>query len=157
MGGAFKKYKNQKKTADKQGNPREKGGIVGAFCRTYSVVDATKKFLSDTYVPCADENRYTYVKGSTSGGLVIYENGDFAYSHHGTDPASGKLCNAFDLVRIHKFWELDEDVKDGTPVVKLPSYQVMMDFSRKDEEVKQTIGQEKLSTAKEDFIEIDDS
>ncbi|KOF56138.1 phage-like protein [Clostridium sp. DMHC 10] len=149
--------KIREKSADKQGNPREKGGIVGAFCRTYSVVDAIEKFLSDTYVPCADENRYTYVKGSTSGGLVIYENGDFAYSHHGTDPASGKLCNAFDLVRLHKFGELDEDVKGGTPVVKLPSYQAMMDFSRKDEEVKQTIGQEKLSTAKEDFIEIDDS
>lgn len=149
--------KIREKSADKQGNPREKGGIVGAFCRTYSVVDVIDKFLSDIYVPCADENRYTYVKGSTAGGLVIYENGDFAYSHHGTDPVSGKLCNAFDLVRLHKFGELDEDVKEGTPVVKLPSYQAMMDFSRKDEEVKQTIGQERLSTAKEDFIEIDAS
>lgn len=151
-----KSVKMREKIADKQGNPREKGGVVGAFCRTYSVIDAIDKFLSDVYVPCAGVNRYTYTKGSTAGGLVIYENGDFAYSHHGTDPVSGKLCNAFDLVRFHKFGDLDEDVKEGTPVVKLPSYQAMMDFSREDEEVKHTIGEERLSIAKEDFMDMDD-
>ena len=148
--------KKREKLADKQGNPREKGGIIGAFCRSYTVMDAVEKFLSDTYVPCADKNRYTYTKGSTSGGLVIYENGDFAYSHHGTDPVSGKLCNAFDLVRFHKFGSLDVDVKEGTPVVKLPSYQAMMDFVRKDEKVKVTLGEERLSAVKEDFTLIND-
>ncbi|WP_446898819.1 VapE domain-containing protein [Clostridium sp. LBM24168] len=148
--------KKREKLADKQGNPREKGGIIGAFCRSYTVMDAVEKFLSDIYVPCADNNRYTYTKGSTSGGLVIYENGDFAYSHHGTDPVSGKLCNAFDLVRFHKFGSLDEDVKEGTPVVKLPSYQAMMDFVRKDEKVKVTLGEERLNAVKEDFTLIND-
>ncbi|WP_187115136.1 virulence-associated E family protein [Clostridium tyrobutyricum] len=148
--------KKREKLADKQGNPREKGGIIGAFCRSYTVMDAVEKFLSDIYVPCADKNRYTYTKGSTSGGLVIYENGDFAYSHHGTDPVSGKLCNAFDLVRLHKFGSLDEDVKEGTPVVKLLSYQAMMDFVRKDEKVKVTLGEERLNAVKEDFTLIND-
>lgn len=148
--------KKREKLADKQGNPREKCGIIGAFCRSYTVMDAVEKFLSDIYVPCADKNRYTYTKGSTSGGLVIYENGDFAYSHHGTDPVSGKLCNAFDLVRLHKFGSLDVDVKEGTPVVKLPSYQAMMDFVRKDEKVKVTLGEERLSAVKEDFTLIND-
>ncbi|WP_195509889.1 virulence-associated E family protein [Clostridium tyrobutyricum] len=148
--------KKREKLADKQGNPREKGGIIGAFCRSYTVMDAVEKFLSDIYVPCADKNRYTYTKGSTSGGLVIYEDGDFAYSHHGTDPVSGKLCNAFDLVRLHKFGSLDEDVKEGTPVVKLPSYQAMMDFVRKDEKVKVTLGEERLNAVKEDFTLIND-
>ncbi|MFL0251962.1 VapE domain-containing protein [Clostridium neuense] len=144
--------KIRKKSADRQGSPGEKAGIVGAFCRTYSVPAAIDKFLSNIYVPCVDKNRYTYAKGSTSGGLIIYENGDFAYSHHGTDPVSGKLCNAFDLVRLHKFGELDSEVKEGTPVVKIPSYEAMMDFIRKDEEVKCTIGKEKLKAAKEDFM-----
>lgn len=147
--------KIREKSADKQGNPRNKAGIVGAFCRTYSVVDVIEKFLSDIYVVCDDKNRYTYAKGSTCGGLVIYEKGDFAYSHHGTDPVSGKLCNAFDLVRIHKFGSLDEDVKEGTAALKLPSYEAMMDFSRKDEEVKHTIGEERLKTAKEDFTDME--
>ena len=40
---------------------------------------------------------------------IIYEDGKFAYSNHATDPVSGILCNAFDLVRIHKFGDLDED------------------------------------------------
>ncbi|AKA72319.1 virulence-associated E family protein [Clostridium scatologenes] len=143
--------KIREKSADKQGKPREKSGIVGAFCRTYSVVDVIEKFLSDIYVPCADENRYTYAKGSTSGGLVIYENGDFAYSHHGTDPVSGKLCNAFDLVRLHKFGELDEDVKEGTLVNRMPSFKAMQELSMKDNEVKRQITEEHIKNAREDF------
>ena len=45
------------------------------------------------------------------GGAVLYDGGNFLYSHHATDPASGKLCNAFDLVRLHKFNEEDYDAK----------------------------------------------
>lgn len=148
--------KKREKLADKQGNPREKGGIIGAFCRSYTVMDAVEKFLSDIYVPCADENRYTYTKGSTSGGLVIYENGDFAYSHHGTDPVSGKLCNAFDLVRLHKFGNLDVDVKEGTPINRMPSFKAMQEFSMKDNEVKRQIAEEHIKNAREDFAAGDD-
>ncbi|EYE88012.1 virulence-associated protein E [Fervidicella metallireducens AeB] len=147
--------KERKKLADKQGNPREKEGVVGAFCRTYSVTEAIEKFLSDVYTPCEDANRYTYAAGSTAGGLVIYENGDFAYSHHSTDPISGKLCNAFDLVRIHKFGELDDEAKEGVPVNKLPSYKAMVDFAVKDKDVRKQIVSEKLDSAKDDFKDED--
>jgi predicted P-loop ATPase len=147
--------KERRKLADKQGNPKEKDGVVGAFCRTYSVTEVIEKYLSDIYTPCEDPNRYTYVAGSTAGGLVIYENGDFAYSHHSTDPISGKLCNAFDLVRIHKFGELDETVKEGTPINRLPSYKAMVEEALKDKEVKITLGKEQLSLTKEDFKEED--
>lgn len=141
----------RKKLADKQGDPKAKDGIVGAFCRTYSVVDVIEKYLSDVYAPCEDPNRYTYSDGSTSGGLVIYENGDFAYSHHSTDPIAGKLCNAFDLVRIHLFGDLDETVKEGTPINRLPSYKAMVEEALKDKQVKLTLGKEQLSLAAEDF------
>ena len=30
-------------------------------------------------------------------------------SYHGSDPASGQLLNAFDLVRVHKFQNVKED------------------------------------------------
>ena len=112
----------------KQGDPLTKKGVVGAFCQVYSVEDAIAEFLSDVYVQC-DNGRYTYKSGSTSGGLVIYDDGRFVYSHHGTDPAGGRLCNAFDLVRIHKFGDLDEDAEYGTPGSKLPSYAAMCDFA----------------------------
>lgn len=61
--------------------------------------------MQDVYAP-AGEGRYTYSNGSTAAGLIVYDD-KFAYSHHGTDPAGGRLCNAFDLVRIHKFGHLD--------------------------------------------------
>ena len=80
----------------KQGDPLEKTNIVGSFCRTYDIHQAIETFLSADYKACDVDNRYTYVNGSTSAGLVIYQD-KFAYSHHSTDPASGHLCNAFDL------------------------------------------------------------
>lgn len=146
---------DRKKQADRQGNPREKNGIVGAFCRTYDVIDVIEKHLKDVYTPCSDPNRYTYTEGSSAGGLIIYGDGDFAYSHHGTDPISGKLCNAFDLVRLHKFGDLDEDAKDGTPINKMPSYLAMQELAIADKEVKRIIVNEKIESAEHDFTDED--
>lgn len=144
---------DRKKLADKQGDPKAKDGVVGAFCRTYSVTDVIEKYLSDVYSTCDDPNRYTYSAGSTAGGLVVYEYGDFAYSHHSTDPIGGKLCNAFDLVRIHLFGDLDETVKEGTPINRLPSYKAMVEEALKDKQVKLTLGKEQLNLAAADFEE----
>ena len=83
----------------------------------------------------------TYTEGSTSGGLVIYDD-KFGFSHHGTDPASGILCNAFDLVRIHKFGELDQDAKDDTPANRLPSFTKMNEFASNNSKVMETVGKE---------------
>lgn len=134
----------------KQGDPLEKTGIVGAWCRTYSISEAIENFLGDAYEQCDVEGRYSYKEGSTAAGLVVYED-KYAYSHHGTDPVSGKLCNAFDLVRLHKFGLKDEDVRDGTPGNKLPSYTEMIAFASKDKQVIKQIGIEKLNDASEDF------
>lgn len=141
----------RKRLADKQGDPREKKGIIGAFCRTYTVTDVIDKFLKEVYKPCDDPNRYTYIDGSSAGGLIIYSEGDFAYSHHGTDPISGKLCNSFDLVRLHKFGDLDEEAKEGTPISKMPSYIGMQELAREDTEVKKIIASERIGSASEDF------
>ncbi|WP_164948456.1 virulence-associated E family protein [Clostridium sp. FP2] len=147
--------KRREKLADKQGNPSEKGGVVGAFCRTYNILGVIEKFLSEVYVTCVMENRYTYTKGTTAGGLVIYEKGDFAYSHHGTDPASGKLCNAFDLVRLHKFGGLDDETREGTPMNKMPSFKAMQELAMKDSCVKSQIALEHINEASEDFSSVD--
>ena len=138
------------KSKKKQENPREKGGIIGAFCRCYDVPSVIDNFLSDIYEPCAN-GRYTYKAGSTSAGVVIYENGDFAYSNHATDVASGQLCNAFDLVRLHKFHHLDEDAQPNTPVSKMPSYSKMCEFAQNDVNVKKLILQEKSREVEQDF------
>ena len=134
----------------KQGDPLEKQGIIGAWCRTYNIHDVIDKFLSDVYDSCDIDNRYTYKEGSTSAGLVVYDD-KYAYSHHGTDPVSGKLCNAFDLVRIHKFGLKDEDAKEGTPSNKMPSYTAMLDFTTEDVLVRKQLGSERLKEAGETF------
>lgn len=136
---------------DKQGDPLEKAGLVGAFCRLYSIHDVMDTFLADVYSPCdGDDGRYTYREGSTAGGLVVYDD-KFAYSHHGTDPTSGKLCNAFDLVRIHLFGLRDEDSAASTPINKKPSYLAMLDFTSKDAKLRSVIAKERNEEALRDF------
>lgn len=142
----------KKRAAKKQGDPLEKDGLIGAFCRTYDIRSAITTFLADVYEPCREENRYTYIKGSTAGGLVTY-NDRFAYSNHATDPCSMQLCNAFDLVRIHKFHDLDAEAKPETPVNKLPSWVAMMDFIRKDSDTIKTMDMERIRDFEEDFEE----
>ena len=136
--------------AKHQGDPTAKPGVVGAFCRTY-VEQAIERFLPDRYTPCEMPGRYTYVGGSTSAGLVIYDGGLFAYSNHATDPVSGRLCNAFDLVRLHLYGEQDSEAAADTPVNKLPSYTAMVELARTDEAVKLTSARERLEQARGDF------
>jgi predicted P-loop ATPase len=110
------------------GDPCDKPGIIGLFCRTYDVPSAIDEFLPDVYED-AGPDRYTYTKGSTAGGARVYNNGAYLYSSHATDPAGGQSCNSFDLVRIHKFGHLDDVSGEDTPVTKLPSYSAMEDWA----------------------------
>ena len=142
--------------AKKQGDPTAKDGVVGAFCSTYSVEDAIEEFLPDVYEKC-DDGRYTFKGGSTTGGLVLYDNGLFAYSHHGTDPASGKLCNAFDLVRIHLFGNQDDAAAPGTPSSRLPSFVAMADEALQIPEVREELARKRLQKISEQFDEDDAS
>ncbi len=141
----------RQKAAERQGDPRTKPGMVGAFCRCYDVEAAIARFLPEKYTACAMPGRYTFTGGSTAAGLVIYDGGLFAYSNHATDPASGRLCNAFDLVRLHLFGTQDEDASPDTPVNKLPSFVAMTDLAREDEAVKVLVTKERLAAAKKDF------
>ncbi|CAM5662520.1 Virulence-associated protein E OS=Lysinibacillus sphaericus OX=1421 GN=LS41612_04535 PE=4 SV=1 [Lysinibacillus sphaericus] len=88
---------------------------------------------------------------STVGGAVIYEDGLFLYSHHATDPCSGKLVNAFDLVRLHKYGDLDDEAKADTPVNKLPSFMQMGSFALNDAGVAAVMNQERYERAVADF------
>ena len=133
----------------KQEDPEDKKGIIGVFCRTYTIQEAIETFLSDVYTP-AGEGRYTYINGSTAAGLIVYDD-KFAYSHHGTDPAGGRLCNAFDLVRIHKFGHLDTGKEKEDKDKK--SFKAMEEFASKDSTTKKRIAEEKFAEAKFEFAE----
>ena len=140
----------RKKQADKQGDPLAKRGIVGAFCRTYSITEAIAKFLPDVYTQTAKEDRYTYAAGSTAAGLVVYDGDVFAYSNHSTDPAGGQLCNAFDLVRLHKFGHLDDGKEDKSGKDR-PSYSAMATFASEDQSVSLTLANDTRARAVLDF------
>lgn len=123
-----------------QQDPLLKKGIVGAFCRVYPIEDAIETFLSDVYEPSAMEGRYDYTPADSSAGVVIYE-GKFAYSFHATDPVCGKMLNAFDLVRLHKFSDLDEKA----------SFKAMCEFAVSLDKVKIQIDEERKNEAAADF------
>lgn len=134
--------------AAKQGDPTEKPGIVGAFCRVYDVPAAIEAFLPGIYIPVDDgSGRLTFIGGSTTGGAIVYDDGQFLYSHHATDPTGGRLVNAFDLVRLHKFGDQDDEAKPGTPTNKLPSSTAMSDFAMRQDAVGSLLMQERHQKA----------
>ena len=143
-----------RKTAAKQKDPLTKGGIVGAFCRAYTIQEAIEAFVP-TYTPCDEPNRYTYTEGSTAAGVVVYED-KFTFSHHATDPASSQLCNAWDLVRLHQFHELDDGIDPDTPANSRPSYRAMAQLASEDKRVKAQIVTDRMAEAAEDFDVVTD-
>lgn len=85
------------------GDPREKPGLIGEFCRAYTVPEAIERFIPQSYKE-AGRDRWTYAGGSTRGGMVVYDGGLWCYSNHATDPAAtGHLVCAYDIVRLHRF------------------------------------------------------
>lgn len=125
-----------------QKDPLEKAGVVGAFCRAYSIEDAIGEFLSKVYEPSAMEGRFDYIPADSSAGVVVY-GGKFAFSHHATDPVCGKLLNAFDLVRLHLYPGMDEKT----------SFKAMSDFAVKDARVKEQFASERKAQALSDFTD----
>ncbi|MGL5972277.1 MAG: hypothetical protein ACRCZK_00865 [Oscillospiraceae bacterium] len=68
-----------------QSDPLAKDGMVGVFCRTYTISAAIEEFLQGTYSPSAVTGRYDYTPADSAAGVVIYDD-KFAYSHHTSDP-----------------------------------------------------------------------
>lgn len=118
------------KEMKRAGNPLDKMGAIGVFCRAYDIHEAIENFLLDKYTH-AHGDRYTFTGGSTAAGAITYDN-VFLYSHHNTDPCGSMLCNAFDLVRIHLFGDIDDKEDEKKDVTKRPSYAEMLKLVDKD-------------------------
>ena len=140
------------KLAVKQGDPEAKPGIVGAFCRTYDIYRAIDELLPGIYEAVDNEkDRYTYLGGSTTGGAIVYDNGKFLFSHHATDPCSGRLVNSFDMVRLHRFGDADDVSDASTPANRLPSYKRMLEYANSLDDVAVLLMQERYDSAIADF------
>ena len=131
--------KKQDKTQEQQPQQQEQMSKDNA----QQMLDA---FLQDVYEPTDKEDRYHLIESSSMAGVEIKEGGKFAYSHHAKDPAYLKLCNAFDLVRIHKFGELDDKA----------SFKAMCDFALTIDSVKVEALEERRRQAGEEFADGED-
>ena len=134
-------------TQQKVQDPLEKEGTVGIFNRVFfPVTRALETFLAGVYEPTESESRWHLIASSSIAGVEIKDE-NFVYSHHAKDPAYLKLCNAFDIVRVHKFGDLDDKA----------SFRAMCDFAMRQDEVKIVAANERLSEAEKDFAEsVDD-
>lgn len=115
-------------TAEMQlADPRLKDGFVGQFCTFVGGIESAIEMFGLPYVNEGGE-RWTYTRGESANGFVIYDDGQHAYSNHESDPAGqgGHALNAFDLVRIHLYG--DKDTKDQYADPKrAPSYKALVD------------------------------
>lgn len=135
----------------KQADPLSKTGIVGSFCRTYDIRAAIQAYIPNAYIETDHTDRLTYTGGTTVAGAVLYDNDKFLYSHHATDPCSGQLVNAFDLIRLHKYGAADVEVKDGTPVNRMPSYIAMKKLAMQDNKVLEDLNMTAAAKASDVF------
>lgn len=137
----------------KLGNPEEKPGVIGVFCQVYSLTEGIEKFIPEVYEATSYEDRWTYTGGTSFGGLRVYDDW-WAYSEHQSDPANDGHChNIFDLVRIHKFGELDRECDEFTPNNKKPSFAAMLEFATEDPLVKKLAIEKEFGEIVEDDSE----
>ena len=128
-----------REVSDVEDDPRSKTGVVGAFCRSFTVSEAVEKFLSHIYSPSQNaDNRYDLLEADSLGGLVVYDD-VFAFSFHSKDVVAGQRLNAYDIVRIHLFGNLDKDASEATPFARLPSNLEMSKFALKFKEVRENM------------------
>ncbi len=126
-------------------DPLEKNGVVGLFNRAYyPITKALLGFLSDIYEPTDNDNRWHLIESSSMAGVEIIED-KFVYSHHAKDAAYLKLCNAFDIVRMHRFGDLDDRA----------SFQEMCNFALRQDEVKLLAASERFAAAETEFEDED--
>jgi predicted P-loop ATPase len=104
--------------------PTSKRGPVGVFCRRWNIPEAIAEFLSDIYVETSESGRWTYTKGTSTNGAIVYDDGhgpNKMESHHTSDPAFGQN-NSFDLTCIHLYGHLDGAGDHDKPPQEKPSY-----------------------------------
>lgn len=147
--GAVSGAKQRKAVAGaRQEPPREKKNIIGSWCRTFDVYHVLNEVLSGLYVS-AGLNRFTYASGSSFGGVAVYDDGDFFYSYHATDPLGGRLLNSWDLTRLALFGHLDKEVAPTTRIDRRPSYQAMQKYALGIPEVSRDYLKYQLAAARE--------
>lgn len=107
-------------------------GTMGAFNRAYQGLNELVEAYELPYEAC-EAGRWRLTGASSEPGMgAIKGNPCLWYSNHAHDPAFQQTCSAFDLVRIHRFEQLDEAAKADTPVNRRPSHLAMLQLALND-------------------------
>lgn len=114
-------------------DPFDIDGVIGAFNRAYEDWQVLIEEYELPYTP-AGSDRWHLVGAASEAGMGVMSPG-LVFSHHAHDPAYGQACSAFDLVRLHRFGELDEQVSPQMPVNRRPSHEAMLDLASIDARV----------------------
>lgn len=109
------------------GDPRKKDNAVGIWCRLFRISECLGRFCQGHYRPGTQRGRWTYSQGEGANGLVVYDDDLWAWSNHATDPLQGQAMNAWDLVRLCRFGDLDKGSK--AEVGHRPSDRAMSEFA----------------------------
>lgn len=115
-------------------DPRQKPGVIGEFCRAFSITDAIERFQLP-YIRAETPRRWTYAKGSRPEGAVSFDEDAKFHSFHDSDPAHGQH-NSFDLVRLHHFGALDTPEEFAKPITERASFRAMMALALEQPEVR---------------------
>lgn len=120
------------------GDPRQKNGVVGAFCRAFSVEDVLMAEWFPGNFERITERRYTWRDGNGAvEGAFINDEGTHLTNTHNTAPLDtiNQPLNAYDLTRIYKFGDLDAAVPEDDrwawrAPTDYPSDEAMRKFAR---------------------------
>jgi hypothetical protein len=116
-------------------DPRLKTGVVGAFCRAYSIESLLEPgaTLSGQFeYERGSDRRLTWLQGGGAvGGAYITDDRLHLCNTHNTSPNGPSAVNAFDAVRIYCFGHLDA-AADPLALVEMrtrPSYREMCNWA----------------------------
>lgn len=130
-------------------DPRQKPGLIGAFCRAYPIEEVIENWLSDhfQFSEPGNDRRLDHLGTDTGarGGAWIHSDREHIQSQHNSDPFLGRITNKWDLVRHYRFGHLDEG-KDAFELMDIsarPSHLAMLEFASSLEPVRREAAEAK--------------
>ena len=103
-------------------DPSEKEGLIGAFHKAFTAEDVLMRFLDE--FEQVTERRYTWLNGGgTPEGVWVHDDGQHIGSSHNTWPIDG-IANLWDVVRVFRFGDLDDEAPTEEDFDTLGDYQV---------------------------------
>lgn len=150
----FKGEKELREVAEQVERPQMKKGPVGAWCRAYNCIDMVlgkdgedpilgHVYEVSQYGQNGQPERMSFIPGHSTDGVIIYDDGELIYSHHGSDPASDMTINAWDIVRYHRFDAAEDD--ETLPMGQRESWKKMVAFAKEHPAYVAQIAEERFS------------